>query len=144
MMVPLLIFILSYLQLFTKVTFIIFDSEVSNVLFFVLSGIVIFTLTIVQIFTSISIRKIAMEIGLGIKLEKLGQLLTKKMLMMALQNLLASVGLLLTGNIYFALLFAAVFIWYFLQWPTPDSVSRALNLKGDEEKMVLTRGEAFK
>lgn len=144
MMVPLLIFILFYLQSLTSVTFIILDSAWSNILFFTLSGVVIVSLTIVQITTSLKVRKIALQIGLGMKLEESGKILTKKMFLIAFQNLLASVALLITGSIYFALLFGVLFAWYFVQWPTPNSVCRMLSLKGDEREMVLTRGEAFK
>ena len=144
MMLPLLIFILSYLQSLINVTFIGIDSEWSNILLFALSGVVLVFLTIVQITTSLKVRKIALQIGLGVKLEELGKILTRKMFLMALQNLLASVALLSTGSIYFALLFGVLFAWYFVQWPTPNSVCRMLNLKGDEREIVLTRGDAFK
>jgi len=37
-----------------------------------------------------------------------------------------------------------ILVWLYVQWPSPKRVSKDLELRGDEEKMVLTKGEAFK
>jgi len=87
---------------------------------------------------------IAKEVGLGNKLEKLGTVLTRKMVAISMAVLLMPVALLFTGDSYFGIAFGVLALWYFLQWPTPGRVCKLLLLRGDEKEMVITRGEAFK
>lgn len=145
MMVPLILFILFYSQSIIHLSgFTILSQEISRILFYVLCGVSSIALTVVQITTIKSATMIAKEVGLGIKLEKLGTVLKRKMTILSVIILLMPLALLLTGDNYFSLGFGALVIWFFLQWPTPGRVCSLLQLRGDEKEMVLTRGEAFK
>jgi len=144
MTVPLIPFILFYAQPIVDFSWLIFFNEpISSILFFWLCGLGIITLTVVQIITIRKANAIASEVGLGIKLEKLGVVLTRKMVALAIPVILMPSVLLLTGNNYFGLAYGVSACWFFLQWPTPGRVCRLLQLRGDEQKMVITRGEAF-
>jgi hypothetical protein len=143
-MLPLIVLIFAYLQTLTKFSFILFDEEASKLILIVFCGYILVTLITLHLVTKKYVKRLTKLIGLGIKLEKLGAILSIKLFILAFQNLLAAIGLLVTDNIHFALLFGLLIIWYFLQWITPSSVSKMLQLKGDEKEMVLTRGEVFK
>ncbi len=87
---------------------------------------------------------IAQQVGLGIKLEKLGTLLTIKLWLISLTVVMMPLALLFTHQAYFSVAFGILVLWFFLQWPTPGRVCRLLRLRGDEREMVITRGDAFK
>ena len=145
MMLPLITFALFYSQpVFNLPELVLLNQENSSILFFVAGVFTLVALTIVQIRTKNQARAIAKEVGLGIKLERLGTVLTRKMVAISLTILFISMALFFTGDSYFAIAFAILFFWYFMQWPTPGRVCRLLNLRGDEHQMVITRGEAFK
>jgi hypothetical protein len=59
-------------------------------------------------------------------------------------SFLLAIGFFLTSDERFSIYFAVIIIWCAWQWPTPRRVAGDLKLKGDERKMVLTKGEAFK
>jgi membrane-associated phospholipid phosphatase len=144
MMLPLILFIIYYTQsLILLPDLTLWSEQVSQIIFFVMSGISIIILTAVQIFTNIKANLIARENGLGIKLEKLERILNRKMKLLSVLILAMSLMLLFTGNSYFSMAFGVLTLWYFLQWPTPARVCRLLKLRGDEREMVITRGDAF-
>ncbi len=101
-------------------------------------------LTIVHYTSSKRTVEISREVGLGIKLEKFGTVLTRKMLLSASVALIQLVGLVLTGDQSFSILFGVMLVWYFFQWPQPARVASWLKLRGDEKEMVISKGEAFK
>lgn len=145
MMVPFILFILFYAQSILNLYSLVFISqEIASILFKALCSISVIALTIVQLSAKRKARMIASEVGLGIKLEKLGTLLIRKMTMISLIVMMMPLALLFTGDTYFSLAFGILVLWFFLQWPTPARVCRLLNLRGDEREMVITRGEAFK
>jgi hypothetical protein len=145
MMVPLILFIGYYSQFYFFNTKLQVElPQVAYYLPFGLAGFSLIFLTTVQLNFRSKVRRVANEIGLGIKLEKLGSLLKGRMLWQALVTLLMPLGLLLTGNQWFIVLFGLALGWYFLHWPTPAKVAALLRLRGDEKEMVLSRGEAFK
>ncbi len=145
MMVPLIIFTLFYSQSIMNLPgWVILNQDISRILFFALGILSVIVLTIVQIRTKKQASAIAKEVGLGGKLEKIGTVLTRKMVALSMTVLLMPVALLFTGDRYFGFAFGVLALWYFLQWPTPGRVCRLLSLRGDEKEMVITRGEAFK
>lgn len=145
MMMPLIIFTFFYSQSIIKLSgLIILNQEISRILFYPIVVLSVISLTIVQIRTKKKANVIAREVGLGSKLEKLGTVLTRKMVTLSMAVLLMPVALLFTGDTYFSIAFGVFVMWYFLQWPTPGRVCRLLHLRGDEKEMVITRGEAFK
>lgn len=145
MMLPLVLFIAYYAQWIIKLPALLqFDKEFSSVLLITLGCLNVIILTVVQILTLRKAKQIAKEVGLGIKLEKMGSVLKTKMATLSTLILLMPLMLLFTNENYFAIGFVVLSLWYFLQWPTPGRVSRLLKLKGDEKTMVLSRGDAFK
>jgi hypothetical protein len=145
MMMPLIIFTFFYSQSIIKLSgLVILNPEISRILFYAMVVLSVIALTIVQTRTKKMANAIAKEVGLGSKLEKLGTVLTRKMVTLSVAVLLMPVALLFTGDGYFGIAFGVFALWYFLQWPTPGRVCRLLYLRGDEKEMVITRGEAFK
>jgi nitrogen fixation/metabolism regulation signal transduction histidine kinase len=145
MMVPFILFIVcNSKSLINLNALILVKQEMSKIIFFASCGLSLMVLTIVQIVTRRKANAIAKEVGLGIKLEKLGALLKNKMVALSSLVLFMPLMLLVTGDNYFSIVFGVLSLWYFLQWPTPGRVCRLLKLKGDEREMVITRGEAFK
>lgn len=145
MMVPLILFIGYYSQsYFFDMKLKIELPELVDYLPYAFLGLAIIVLTTVQLIFGSNVRKVAREIGLGIKLEKLGSLLKARMIWQALVALLMPLGLVLTDDTLFIIFFGLALTWYFIHWPSPTLVSKLLNLRGDEKEMVLSRGEAFK
>ncbi len=145
MMLPLILFIIFYSRPIIKLPELtLFTKEISVILLFVTGGVSIIALTAVQIITKRKANTIAKEVGLGIKLERLGRVLKNKMVTFSIMILLMPLMLIVTDEQYFSIAFGILALWYFLQWPTPGHVCRLLKLKGDEREMVITRGDAFK
>lgn len=145
MMVPLVIFTFYYMQSIVDIPDLIFLSEeISRILFYALCGLSLIILTFVQINTHREAKSVSKAVGLGIKLERLADVLKRKMVTISIVVLIMPLALVFTGDNYFSIAFGVFVLWYFLQWPTPGRVCRLLQLKGDEKEMVITRGEAFK
>jgi hypothetical protein len=145
MMIPLVLFIVYYAQWIIKMPELLkFDQETSSTLFLIMGCLCITVLIVIQIITKKKANGIAGEVGLGIKLEKMGSVLKVKMTTLSIMILLMPLMLLFTDENYFAISFGVLSLWYFLQWPTPGRVARLLKLRGDEKTMVITRGDAFK
>ncbi len=144
MMVPLILFIYFYSQSYFYDSQPLIEPRFNSYLLYALIGISVITLTTVHRRTRNKATRIASEVGLGIKLEKLGSVLIGRMIWKAMITLLMTLGLLATGNQVFSILFCATLAWFFLQWPTPGRVADLLKLRGDEREMVLSKGEAFK
>lgn len=145
MMIPLILFIFFYAQsyFYTSKPLV----SIGNLSLYVLVAIgliSVIVLTIVHYKKTKNITHISKEVGLGLKLEKLGSLLTSTMMSNAIVALLMPLGLVITGDHTFSIFFGVILAWYFTQWPTPARVAGQLKLKGDERLMVITRGEAFK
>lgn len=144
MMIPLILFIYFYTQSYFYDSQPLIEQRLGDYLLWVFIGLSIVVLTIVQIQTAQKANRIASEVGLGIKLEKLGSVLLVRMVWKAVITLLMPLGLVATGNQLFSVLFGITLAWFFLQWPTPGRVANLLKLRGDEREMVMSRGEAFK
>jgi len=145
MMIPLILFIFFYAQSYFYTSKPLLS--IGNLSLYVLVAIGVISvvvLTIVHYKKTKSITLISKEVGLGLKLEKFGSLLTSTMMSNAIVALLMPLGLVITGDHTFSIFFGVVLAWYFIQWPTPVRVAGQLKLKGDERLMVITRGEAFK
>ncbi len=144
MMIPLIIFIIYYSQPIIDLSeLVILNQEVSRILVIFFSGLSLLVLITVQIVTRQRANKIATEVGLGIKLEKLGDVLKKKMGVLSTTILFMPLMLLITNESYFSVAFGILSLWYFVQWPTTGRVCRLLKLRGDEREMVITKGDAF-
>lgn len=144
MMVPLILFIYFYTQSYFFDSQPLIEPPMGDYLLMILIGLSVVVLTFVQIMSAKKANRIATEVGLGIKLEKLGSVLIARMVWKAAITLLMPLGLVVSGNQLFSVLFGITLAWFFLQWPTPGRVSELLKLRGDEREMVLSKGEAFK
>jgi hypothetical protein len=144
MMIPLILFIYFYTQSYFYDSQPLIEQRLGDYLLWVFIGLSIVVLTIVQIQTTKKANRIASEVGLGIKLEKLGSVLIVRMVWKAVITLLMPLGLVATGNQLFSVLFGITLAWFFLQWPTPGRIANLLKLRGDEREMVMSRGDAFK
>jgi len=144
MMVPLILFIYFYTQSYFLDSQPLIEPPMGDYLLLILIGLSVAVLAIVQIKSAKKANRIATEVGLGIKLEKLGTVLIARMVWKAAITLLMPIGLVVTGNQLFSVLFGITLAWFFLQWPTPGRVSELLKLRGDEREMVLSKGETFK
>ena len=145
LMLPMILFILYYSQSVIKLPDLrLFNEQNSRIIFYVIGVLSVTLLTAVQMIANRKAELISKEVGLGIKLEKLEKVLSRKMKEISCAVALMPIMLLITGDSYFSIAFAAVIAWYFIQWPTPSRVCRLLKLRGDEREMIITRGEAFK
>jgi len=144
MMVPLILFIYFYTESYFYDSQPLIEPQFNSYLLHAVIAISVITLTTVHILTRNEAARIATEVGLGIKLERLGSLLINRMIWRAFITLLMPLGLLATGNQVYSILFGVTLAWFFLQWPTPKRVAELLKLRGDEREMVLSKGEAFK
>jgi hypothetical protein len=144
MMIPLILFIYFYTQSYFYDSQPLIEPPLGDYLLLIFIGLSVVVLTMVQIHTRKKAIRIATEVGLGIKLEKLGSVLIVRMVWKAVVTLLMPLGLVATGNQLFSVLFGVTLAWFFLQWPTPGRISDLLKLRGDEREMVMSRGEAFK
>lgn len=144
MMVPLILFIFFY----TKLLFFASKPLIENtnqhlywLIGFAAFGVLV--LTSVHILSYRKAKAISREVGLGIKLEKLGTVLMRRILWQAGVVTGMPIGLVLTGHAGFSVLFGVFMLFYFLNWPTPKQVARLLALKGDERVLVINKGEGF-
>ena len=145
MMIPLILFIVYCAQWIIKMPELVkFDEKISSVVFIIMCGLSIIVPVIIQMITKTQANRIAREVGLGIKLEKMGSVIRVKMTALSILILLMPVLLLFTDDNNFAIIFGVLSCWYFLQWPTPKRIARLLKLRGDEKTMVISRGDAFK
>lgn len=145
MMVPLILFIYHYGSAFTFTS----RAWINNaaLTLYILIGIItlaLITLTVVHFFVRAKAEEISKRTGLGLKLELLGSVLMRRMIVQGLIIMMMPVGLVLTHHIGFTFAFIVLLAWFFVHWPTPTQVCNLLKLKGDEKEMVLSKGEAFK
>lgn len=144
MMVPLILFIFFYARLLFFSSKPLIENTNQHLYWLIgFASLGVLVLTSVHVFSYRKAKAISREVGLGIKLEKLGTVLVRHIFWQASVVTLMPVGLVLTGNSIFSIAFAVCLLFYFLNWPTPKRVARLLALKGDERTLVLNRGEGF-
>ncbi|MBN8577561.1 MAG: hypothetical protein J0L66_11505 [Cytophagales bacterium] len=143
-MVPLIVFIFHYSTLHTFSLKLELSELSMYYLFMSSSMLLLIVLTVVHFYVQAAARKLVKAIGLGLKLERLGRVLLRRLVVLALVVFLMPVGLVFTHHTGFAIGFVVALLWYLVNWPTPAQVSNLLQLKGDEKEMVLSKGEAFK
>lgn len=144
MMVPLIIFIYYYASIYTTSLRLELTEKVIYYVLLATSVFTVIVLTTVHFYVRSAAEKLTKLVSLGLKLEKLGSVLVKRLVVLALVALCMPAGLVLTHHNGFAIGFVFTLVWYFINWPTPTQISNLLRLKGDEKEMVLSKGEAFK
>ncbi len=145
MFVPVAAFLLVYYLVLTGKTGAIIQSE--QIIQYTLIGfpiLAVLDLTIVNLVVKKRFSLLSKELSLGVRLEKYFAIGIIRISAVVATSMFMAAGLYITGHEYFTLYFLALLIWLYFQWPTPARVSQDLKLRGDEEKMVLTKGEAFK
>ena len=145
MFIPVAAFLfIYYLVLTGKVIATIESQRVTEVILILFPVLAVLDLTIVHWVSRRRFAVLGKEVSLGVRLEKYFSIASIRISACVATSLFMAAGLFLTGNELFSIYFFVLLIWTAFQWPTPRRVSADLKLKGDEEKMVLTKGEAFK
>jgi hypothetical protein len=145
MFIPIGVFLaVYYLLLVGKVTPILQEEEVIQVILIGFPLLFIINLTIVHLVAASRFKALMPEPSLGIRLEKYLSAGFIRIKALAAGSVFMAIGLVLTGHPYFTIYFSISLLWLFFIWPKPARVSKDLKLKGDEQKMVLTKGEAFR
>jgi hypothetical protein len=143
--VPVCAFLFIYYLAFTgKISPTIQTDRVQYIILASFPLLAILDLTIVHLVTKKRFALLRKETSLGIRLEKYFSIASLRISAIVATSLFMAAGLYLTGNELFAVYFLLLLLWFYIQWPSPNKVSKDLKLRGDEEKMVLTKGEAFK
>ncbi len=133
-----------YLILSGILSKIIEDELIDEILLIAIPIIVLTVLTIVHLEVRKRCKRIAEEPSLGKRLDLYQPIAKRKINSIVWVSFLLAVGFFLTSDERFSIYFAVIIIWCAWQWPSPRKVSSDLKLKGDEQKMVMTKGEAFK
>jgi len=133
-----------YLTLTGKISPVIQTEKVQLIILVSFPILAILDLTIVHWVVRKRFLVLRKEISLGIRLEKYFSIASIRISAIVATSLFMAAGLYLTGHEYFTIYFLLILVWLYVQWPSPKRVSKDLELRGDEEKMVLTKGEAFK
>ncbi|MFM9837971.1 MAG: hypothetical protein ACKVOQ_06880 [Cyclobacteriaceae bacterium] len=133
-----------YLVLTGKISASIESEMVLQIILISFPILVILDLTIVHLVVRKRLASLAKEVSLGIKLEKYFAAVTPRISAVVATALFMAAGLYITTHELFTIYFLLLIVWLAFQWPTPRRVSKDLKLKGDEETMVMTKGEAFK
>lgn len=145
MFVPLAVFLtIYYLFLTGRITAIVVEQSIQEVILVAFPIAAILILTIVNLLVNKKFTLLASEPSLGIRLEKYFAIAFLRIVGLVQASLLMAIGLFITGSEYFTIFFAALLAWLFIAWPSPNRVSKDLKLKGDEHEMVVSKGEAFK
>lgn len=145
MFVPIGVFLaVYYFLLIGKLAAIIQDEQMIMIILILFPVIAVINLTIVHLVVARRFKALLPEPSLGIRLEKYFEVGFIRLAALASDSVLMAVGLALTGHAYFTIYFSVLLLWLFFIWPIPKRVSKDLKLKGDEKKMVITKGEAFR
>jgi hypothetical protein len=120
------------------------DETMISVLLVLYPVIILTSLTIVHLEVRKMLKSNVGLVGLGNKLDLFYAVVRRKMRTALWVSMFTATGFLLTSHQWFSLYFAGIILWFFFQWPSPRKAANQLKLKGDERKMVLTKGEAFR
>ena len=135
--------IIYYLTLTGKLEPAIQTGKVINIILISFPVITILDLTIVHLVVKRRFGILNKEMSLGIRLEKYFSVAFIRISAIVATSIFMAAGLYLTGSELFTLYFLFILLLLYFQWPTHYRVSKDLKLKSDEEKMVLTKGDAF-
>ena len=114
--------------------------QITLVLFPILA---LLDLTIVHWFSLRRLKTFSNEMSLGVRLHKYVSVATLRVSGSVATSLFMGAGLYMTHHEFFSIYFGVIVLWTAFNWPTPKKVCRDYKLRGDEEKMVLTKGDAF-
>lgn len=89
------------------------------------------------------IKKIPSDIGLGLKLEKLGDLYNFRLYLVCGLTSGVALSLYIWNDSRIGFIFVALLTWHFILLPRPFWVVKHLRLRGDERKMIESKGAYF-
>lgn len=146
MLMPMLLFIIIYYFLLTgTIRPFITDEGAVIILLVTFPALAILGLTIVHWLAFKKFQVLARQQSLGVKLEEYYSIASMRLKSCVYSSLLIAAGLFFTNHEFFGIYFGAIILWSILfVWPSPRRVCKDLKLKRDEEKMVMTKGDAFK
>ena len=146
MLVPMVFFVVIYYFLLTSTIHpLIADEGAVFVLLVTFPSLAIAGLTIVHWLAAKKFSVLARQPSLGVRLEEYYSIASMRLKSCVYASLLMGAGLFFTNHEYFGIYFGVIILWSIVfVWPSPGRVCIDLKLKRDEEKMVMTKGEAFK
>lgn len=146
MLMPMILFIVIYYFLLTGlISPLLTDHDAVMILLIAFPCLSVIGLTIVHWLTRKKFSALARQPSLGIKLEEYSSVASMRLKSCVYASLFMGVGLFFTNHEYFAIYFGVIILWSLIfVWPSPRRVCKDLKLKRDEEKMVMTKGDAFK
>ena len=142
LLLPLVVFIFLYYYLGNQEQAIT-DQQSEILLISALVIIFLITLTIVHWLYNIRVRRLRKLIELAMKMDGFFSLTFLKLSTYCTCGLISSVGFYLTANSMFTGLFILIAIAAVIQWPSPSSFCRRMNLRGPERDMVLNNLDLF-
>ena len=135
--------VIYYLSLSGWISPYIWEESLVDFLRFTYLILILVTLTIVHLEIHKRLKHHSQMVGLGNKLDHYYLIVKVRIKAFTGVSLFLAAGLLFTGHAWFTVYFGGIIVWFLFQWPTPKTVSKQLKLKGDEQTMVLTKGDAF-
>jgi hypothetical protein len=105
----------------------------------VLSGLAVFDLAVVQVFTAFRLRRIRREPSLGKRLELYFTVNLIRFATGSVNSILLAAGFYFTLSQYFSAALLVVLAWMAWHWPLARKVCDDLRLRGDELQVVLHR-----
>jgi protein-S-isoprenylcysteine O-methyltransferase Ste14 len=110
--------------------------EISELLVWVLASICAVGLIFQYFLFSQKIRLTFLKEELLEKVKIYSQATNQRYLILLLTSLISSIGLLLSKNPVFTLLFAIVLVFFSLAKPTPDRLARLMKLKKEDRELI--------
>jgi protein-S-isoprenylcysteine O-methyltransferase Ste14 len=110
--------------------------EISELLVWVLSLTCAVGLILQYLLFSQKIKLTFLKEELLEKVKVYSQATNQRYLILLLASLISSIGLLLSKNPVFTLLFAIVLVFFSLAKPTPDRMARLMKLKKEERELI--------
>ena len=142
LLLPLVVFIFLYYYLGNQEQAIT-DQQSEILLLSALVIIFLITLTIVHWLYNVRVRRLKKRSELAMKMDGFYSLTFLKLSTYCACGLIASVGFYLTANSMFTGLFILIAIAAVIQWPSPSSFCRRMDLRGAERDMVLNNRDLY-
>ncbi len=138
-LVPLVGFIYTYIMYRWKGLAPFINEEETFLLQVALSGITLFNLAAMQIYSVYRLRRIRRELSLGKRLESYFDLNITRFVTGSINATLVAGGFYLTLSQFFGAALLIVLVWMTWQWPLARKVCDDLHLRGDELQVVLNK-----
>lgn len=142
LLLPLVVFIFLYYYLNQKEP-VIMDRQTEVILLCSIVIIFLIALTSVHWLYNQRVKRLKKLLELARKMEGFFSLTFLKLSTYCTCGLIASVGFYLTANSMFTGLFILIAIAAVIQWPSPSSFCRRMDLRGSERDMVLNNRDIY-